>query len=124
MSGTLEITKSFTFEAAHNFPQMGEGHPYARLHGHSFQVEVTIAGTKDAAHGWVVDFDEVDKCLASLRDTLCHSYLNEIEGLANPSLENIAMWIADRLKFDFPGLARVTIRRPSCGEACTYALPN
>jgi 6-pyruvoyltetrahydropterin/6-carboxytetrahydropterin synthase len=102
---------------------MGAGHPYARLHGHSFQVDVTIAGGQDADHGWVVDFDDVDKALAALRDTLCHNYLNDIEGLENPSLENIALWIVGRLKDAFPGLARVTVRRPSCGEACTYTLP-
>lgn len=124
MTGTLEITKSFTFEAAHNFPQMGKDHPYARLHGHSFKVDVTIGGPRDAAHGWVVDFDEVTKALNDLRDTLCHNYLNDIEGLENPSLENIAIWIADKLSGAYPGLLRVTVMRPSCGEACTYSLPD
>jgi len=122
MTGNFEITKSFTFEAAHHFPQMGEGHPYARIHGHSFQVEVTIKGDRDADHGWVVDFDEVDRTLSGLRDTLCHNYLNEIDGLQNPSLENIAIWIAEKLKDNFPGLAYVTVKRPTCGEACTYSL--
>ncbi len=122
MSGTFEITKRFTFEAAHHFPQMGEGHRYARVHGHSFEVDVTIAGARDAEHGWVVDFDEVDRVLGGLRETLCHTYLNEIEGLENPSLENIAIWIAEKLKTDFPGLTRVAVKRPTCGEACTYTL--
>jgi len=122
MTGNLEITKRFTFEAAHHFPQKGDGHPYARVHGHSFEAEVTIAGPRDEAHGWVVDFDEVDKALGGLREVLCHTYLNEIEGLDNPSLENIAIWIADKVKTDFPGLVRVTVKRPSCGEACTFRL--
>ena len=107
MSGKFEITKRFGFEAAHNFPQMGEGHRYARLHGHSFEVDVTIGGTRDKEHGWVADFDDVDAAL---------------QGLENPSLENIAAWIAEKLLPQFPGLARVTVRRPSCGESCTYSL--
>lgn len=122
MTGSFEITKRFTFEAAHHFPQMGEGHRYARLHGHSFEVDVTIGGARDAEHGWVADFDDVDTSLQGLRDQLCHTYLNEIEGLDNPSLENIAAWIADKLLGSYPGLISVTVRRPSCGEACTYKL--
>lgn len=122
MTGQFEITKRFTFEAAHRFPQMGKGHRYARLHGHSFEVDVAIAGTRDAEHGWVVDFDDIDQALAGLRDILCHNYLNEIEGLENPSLENISVWIAEKLLDQFPGLTRVTVRRPSCGESCTYSV--
>lgn len=120
MTGRLEITKSFTFEAAHRFAQMPEGHPYRRMHGHSFEAEVTLSGEPDAEMGWVTDFAEVDRALDDVRAALDHRLLNEIEGLANPSLENLAMWIAERLRPALPGLTRVTVRRPSCGEACTF----
>lgn len=122
MSGRLEITKTFSFEAAHHFAQMPEGHPYRRLHGHSFVAEVTLAGAPDPEMGWVADFAEVDRILDDVRAELDHRFLNEIEGLANPSLEKIAMWIAARLRPALPALTRVTIRRPSCGEACTFTL--
>lgn len=122
MTGTFEITKRFTFEAAHRFTGMPEGHPYGRLHGHSFEVEVTVAGARNPDHGWVLDFDEMDQLLARLREELCHGYLNDIEGLDNPSLENIAFWIAERTQNDLPGLKSVTVRRPTCNEACTYKL--
>jgi len=122
MSGTLEITKSFSFEAAHHFPQMPEGHPYRRLHGHSFIAEVTLAGVPDPEMGWVIDFAKVDRALDEVRAALDHRFLNEIEGLANPSLENLAMWIAEHLRPALPALTQVTVRRPSCGEACTFTL--
>jgi 6-pyruvoyltetrahydropterin/6-carboxytetrahydropterin synthase len=122
MSGRLEITKSFTFEAAHHFAQMPEGHPYRRLHGHSFAVDVTLGGAPDPRMGWVADFAEVDRALDAVRTALDHRFLNEIEGLANPSLENLAMWIAARLRPALPALRQVTVRRPSCGEACTFTL--
>jgi len=120
MSGKLEITKSFTFEAAHHFRQMPEGHPYRRLHGHSFVAEITLSGPPDSEMGWVTDFAEVDRALDGVRNRLDHNLLNEIEGLENPSLENLAMWIARQLRPILPALTRVTVRRPSCGEACTF----
>lgn len=120
MSGTFEITKRFSFEAAHHFPQMPEGHPYRRLHGHSFEVEVTIEGKRNTEQGWVLDFEEMDKLLGQIKERLCHGYLNEIEGLENPSLENIAFWIADKAEAQLNGIKAVKVMRPSCGEACTY----
>lgn len=122
MTGRLEITKSFTFEAAHHFTQMPEGHPYRRLHGHSFVVEVTLGGVRDPEMGWVSDFADVDRALDGVRSALDHQLLNDIEGLENPSLENLSMWIAGRLRSALPSLTRVTVRRPSCGEACTFSI--
>ncbi|MFP4002719.1 MAG: 6-carboxytetrahydropterin synthase QueD [Alphaproteobacteria bacterium] len=122
MTGRLEITKTFSFEAAHHFRHMPEGHPYRRLHGHSFVAEVTLSGAPDPETGWVADFAEVDRALDEVRAVLDHHLLNEIEGLENPSLENLAMWIARQLRPALPALTRVTVRRPSCGEACTFTL--
>ncbi len=122
MTSKFEITKRFTFEAAHRFTHMPDGHPYGRLHGHSFEVEVCVEGTRDADHGWVLDFDEMDRVLGALREQLCHGYLNDIEGLDNPSLENISFWIAERAGKEFPGLKSVTVRRPTCNESCTFKL--
>ena len=120
MSGTLEITKRFTFEAAHYFEHMPQGHGYRRVHGHSYEVEITIAGAPDAGTGWIVDFEALAGAMGSVRETLDHNLLNDIEGLENPSLENLSVWIAGRLKAAFPGLLSVRVGRPSCGESCTF----
>ncbi len=118
----MEIVKSFTFDAAHFLPTMGEGHKYAKVHGHSFRVEVTLEGEPDAAKGWVVDFAQVTDALEGLRARLDHHLLNEIDGLEVPTLENLARWIADELKTAFPGLKFVRVERPSIGEACRLAV--
>jgi 6-pyruvoyltetrahydropterin/6-carboxytetrahydropterin synthase len=120
MTGHLEIVKEFTFEAAHYFTAAPEGHIYGRLHGHSFHVAVALGGSRDAEHGWVVDFGELARALTQVRDKLDHNLLNEIEGLDNPSLENIAIWLAEKIQPRFPQLKSVTVRRPSCFEAATY----
>lgn len=114
------ITKEFGFEAAHHFPHKPAGHENTRMHGHSFRVEVELAGEPDARSGCVVDFEDVTREIGSIRADLDHRLLNEIAGLSTPSLENLARWIAERLKAKLPQLAAVTVRRPSCGEACRY----
>ena len=100
------------------------GHRYRRLHGHSFQVELALTGTPNAEHGWIQDFEEVAAAIASMRETLDHTCLNEIPGLEQPSLENIAAWIWRRARDVLPALSRVAVRRDSCGEACTYEGPE
>ncbi|HYM02434.1 MAG TPA: 6-carboxytetrahydropterin synthase QueD [Stellaceae bacterium] len=117
---TVEIVKEFNFDAAHFLPTAPEGHPYRRLHGHSFRVEVALVGEPEPATGWLVDFGLIERRIAALRDRLDHNLLNEIEGLNVPTLENLAAWIHRELRTALPGLERVTIRRESSGESCTY----
>jgi len=113
---TLEISKDFTFDAAHHFTHKDASHPFSRLHGHSFAGTVTLSGRPDAQSGMVRDFWEVEAEIEKLRDQLDHRLLNEVEGLEHPSLEAIARWVFDRLDPVLPGLVSVEIRRPSCGE--------
>lgn len=116
----MEIRLEFTFDAAHFFADKPADHVYRRVHGHSFRVVVGIVGTPDPVTGFIVDFADLDAAVAALRQALDHSLLNEIEGLASPSLENLAIWIWRRLKPQFPGLSRVETHRDSRGQSCIY----
>lgn len=118
----MRIVKSIQFDAAHFLDGPDVPAPYARMHGHSFVLEAEIIGEPDADHGWVADFSEVAAALEALRGELDHHLLNEIEGLSRPTLENICVWAAKRLKKQLPGLARVSVSRPSNGERCVYDL--
>lgn len=122
MTEQLEIVKEHTFEAAHYFGDMPDGHIYKNVHGHSFHVAASLVGTRDPEHGWVVDFAEFHRVLSGACAELDHNLLNSVAGLENPSLENIAIWFARRLHPRFPQLKSVTVRRPSCGEAAIYHL--
>jgi 6-pyruvoyltetrahydropterin/6-carboxytetrahydropterin synthase len=82
-----EIYKEFHFEAAHRLPFVPAGHKCARLHGHSFQVRLSVRGDVDPATGWVLDFSDIKQHFAPLHDQLDHHYLNDIEGLENPTSE-------------------------------------
>jgi 6-pyruvoyltetrahydropterin/6-carboxytetrahydropterin synthase len=116
-----EITLTFSFDAAHHFEDAPAGHRYGRLHGHSFEATVTVAGPLDPIMGFVVDFDDLRAAANDLRGHLDHCLLNEIPGLEKPSLENIAVWIYRFMKQRFPGLKHIDVRRPSIGEACRYS---
>ncbi len=116
----MRIVKSMSFDAAHYLDHDPNARPYARLHGHSFTMEVVIEGEPEDETGWVVDFGEVDEALKQLHDALDHRLLNEVEGLERPTLENICQWAANKLKSRFSGLAQVRVSRPSNGETCIY----
>jgi 6-pyruvoyltetrahydropterin/6-carboxytetrahydropterin synthase len=115
----MEIWRDFTFEAAHRLPNLPEGHKCARLHGHSFRTRVFVEGPVDAKLGWVTDFADIKAAFKALERWLDHNYLNEIEGLANPTSENIAIWIWDRLKPQLPHLSKVIVRE-TCTSGCIY----
>jgi len=115
----MEIFREFTFEAAHRLPNVAEGHKCARLHGHSFQVTVHVSGPVDARLGWVVDFADVKEAWRPLFETLDHRYLNEIEGLENPTSEHIARWIWTRLAPRLRGLSAIAVRE-TCNAGCVY----
>ena len=116
----MEIRLEFAFDAAHYFSDKPPEHIYRRVHGHSFRVVVGVTGRPDPTTGFVVDFAALEAAVADLHKTLDHSLLNEIEGLAAPSLENIAVWVWGRLKTPFPGLSRIEVHRDSRGQSCIY----
>ena len=114
----MEIFREFTFEAAHRLPHVPDGHKCGRLHGHSYRVEIRVAGPVQETAGWVVDFADIKAAWAALDDQLDHRYLNEVDGLGNPTSENVARWIWDRLTTSLP-LSAVTVRE-TCTSGCTY----
>jgi 6-pyruvoyltetrahydropterin/6-carboxytetrahydropterin synthase len=116
-----EVFKEFSFDAAHELGVNADpGHPYSHIHGHSFTACVYLRGEPDPKTQWLVDLGELKKALDKLHVQLDHRYLNEIEGLKVPTLENLCLWVWQRLKPSFPSLHRVTIKRGTLGEGCSY----
>lgn len=115
----MELYKVFTIEAAHRLPELPDGHKCKRLHGHSFRIEVHISGEMDPDYGWVMDFADISKQIKPLFEQLDHNYLNDIPGLENPTSENLAIWIWERLKPDLPQLYSIVIAE-TCTSGCIY----
>jgi 6-pyruvoyltetrahydropterin/6-carboxytetrahydropterin synthase len=119
MSLPIEIYKEFTVEAAHRLPHVPAGHKCARLHGHSFRIEIRARGPIDPALGWVMDFADIKQAFAPVYDQLDHHYLNDIDGLENPTSERLAVWIWERLRPTLPALSAVIVRE-TCTSGCEY----
>ncbi|MFJ5531270.1 6-carboxytetrahydropterin synthase QueD [Streptomyces sp. NPDC093261] len=115
----MEIFRDFTFEAAHRLPRVPEGHKCARLHGHSYKVTVHVEAPVDREAGWVMDFGDIKQAFKPIDAQLDHYYLNDIEGLDNPTSENLARWIWDRMIAELPALSAITVRE-TCTSGCTY----
>jgi 6-pyruvoyltetrahydropterin/6-carboxytetrahydropterin synthase len=111
----MRITQAFRFEAAHRLPKVPPSHRCYRMHGHSYRVELTLQGSVDPATGLLLDFFDIESAFAPLLAELDHYCLNEIGGLENPTAENIAAWIWQRMKAPLPQLASVKVcETPDC----------
>jgi len=115
----MEIFRSFRFESAHRLPHLPPDHKCSRLHGHSYRVDVHVEGPLDPKLAWVVDFADIAAAFEPLLDALDHRYLNEVEGLENPTCEQVAVWIWDRLKPRLPQLSQVLVHE-TCTSGCAY----
>jgi 6-pyruvoyltetrahydropterin/6-carboxytetrahydropterin synthase len=115
----MEIFRVFQIEAAHFLPNVPEGHKCRRLHGHSFRIEVHVGGEVGAETGWVMDFADLKRAFQPLFDQLDHHCLNDIEGLKNPTSENLARWVWRRLQPALPGLTRIIVQE-TCTAGCVY----
>ena len=115
----VRLFRELRFEAAHRLPKVPAGHKCARLHGHSFKIELAVYGPVNPDTGWLIDFGELDRLWQPLHDQLDHNYLNEIEGLENPTSENLARWLWQRMKPVVPELERVIVHE-TCDARCEY----
>jgi 6-pyruvoyltetrahydropterin/6-carboxytetrahydropterin synthase len=105
----VELKKIFSFEAAHFLPRVPAGHKCARMHGHSYRVEIGLCGPVDPATGWLVDFALLDDAWLPLGKQLDHHMLNDVPGLENPTCENLCEFIWKAMVGKVPHLAAITI---------------
>lgn len=92
-----EVAVKSDFSAAHKL--RGYGGKCENLHGHNWKIEVVVASAGLDKIGLVIDFKELKEKLAAVLRLLDHKYLNELDYFkkANPTSENIAKFIYDKL---------------------------
>lgn len=115
----MELFKIFQIEAAHFLPNVPDGHKCKRIHGHSFRIEVHVTGEVDEHSGWIMDFADLKRAFEPVHAQLDHHFLNEIDGLDNPTSENLARWIWERLIPELPGLSKIVVQE-TCTSGCVY----
>jgi 6-pyruvoyltetrahydropterin/6-carboxytetrahydropterin synthase len=118
-SMNITLTKTFHFEAAHTLPNVPPDHQCARMHGHSYKVEVSVTGPVGAESGWVMDHAEISKVVKPLIARLDHRYLNDIPGLENPTFEQLAGWLWRELQPHLPQLSAIEIHETPTSR-CVY----
>lgn len=115
----MEIFKEFTVEAAHRLPNVPQGHKCGRLHGHSFHISVHVRGPVDPQMGWVIDFADIKQAFEPIEEKIDHNFLNDVEGLENPTSENLARWLWVSLLPALPGLSKIVVKE-TCTSGCVY----
>lgn len=115
----MEIYREFTFDAAHHLTNIPDSHRCRNLHGHTFRVVICLEGYVGADTGWVRDYGEIKEICKPIINTLDHSYLNQIEGLENPTSEHIAIWLWNRIKPGLPELSMIEVKETP-GTGCRY----
>ena len=115
----MDVFKVFQIEAAHRLPNLPEDHKCFRLHGHSFRIEIHVSGDVGEKSGWVMDFADIKRAFDPLFEQLDHRYLNEINGLENPTSENLARWIWHNLINNLPQMSKVVVCE-TCTAGCVY----
>jgi 6-pyruvoyltetrahydropterin/6-carboxytetrahydropterin synthase len=118
----VELTKEYRFEAAHSLPRVPSGHKCARVHGHSYKVEIAVSGPVDDGTGWLVDFQVIDDGWADLFARFDHRNLNDVPGLENSTCENIAVYVWKALRQTITQLSAVTVWETG-DSRCTYRGP-
>ncbi len=113
------LTKDFHFEAAQTLPRAPHGHKCRGMHGHSFKIEVSVEGEVDPDIGWIYDHAQISSAMKPLLERLDHAYLNEIDGLSNPTIENMAAWFWEKLKPHCPGLCEIVVHETPTAR-CSY----
>jgi 6-pyruvoyltetrahydropterin/6-carboxytetrahydropterin synthase len=116
---SVTLTKLFHFEAAHTLPNVPPDHQCARMHGHSYKVEVSVTGPVDPGSGWLMDHAEISHLVKPLIGELDHRYLNDIPGLENPTFEQLAVWLWRKLKPSLPALSEIAIHETPTSR-CLY----
>lgn len=78
-----------------------------------------MEGDVGDSSGWVMDYGDIAEAFKPLVERLDHNFLNAIEGLGNPTSENLARWIWERLKPSLPQLCKIVVQE-NCMSGCIY----
>jgi 6-pyruvoyltetrahydropterin/6-carboxytetrahydropterin synthase len=115
----VRLSKTFKFEAAHELPTFPPGHKCRRLHGHSFKFDVIVEGEVEESKGFLIDYGDIKAAAQPIVEQLDHYYLNDIEGLENPTAEVLSRWLWNKLKPVLPLLASIVVHE-TCTSSCEY----
>ena len=113
-----ELSQRFFFDAAHTLPREIEAEGSRRIHGHTYHAEVTLSGLPDPQTGMMLDLGYLRLEIERVRLLLDHHFLDEVDGIGAPTLENLCQFIYRQLQQRLPAVACVMVERQASGDRC------
>ena len=114
-----KISKEFTFEASHRLEGLDPKHPCSNLHGHSYTVIVELEANFLSELGFVVGYRNLAPVKEFINKYLDHQHLNDALAF-NPTAENIAKFLFNSFKKNFPQLVAITVKETPKTAATYY----
>lgn len=114
----FDLSQRFYFEAAHTLHRSYETEGSLRIHGHTYEAEVTVSGSPDPLTGMIVDLALLRKEIERVRSMLDHRFLDEVKDLGPATLENLTVFIRNQMEPTFPNLTSVLVERRVSGDRC------
>jgi 6-pyruvoyltetrahydropterin/6-carboxytetrahydropterin synthase len=114
----FDLSQRFYFEAAHTLHRSYEGEGSLRIHGHTYEAEVTVSGPQDPKTGMIVDLAQLLNEIERVRKMLDHRFLDDVVGLGPATLENLTVFIRNKMSTTFPNLSSVMVERRVTGDRC------
>jgi 6-pyruvoyltetrahydropterin/6-carboxytetrahydropterin synthase len=118
-----ELSQRFYFEAAHTLRRTVEAEGSLRIHGHTYEAEVTLSGRPDPHTGMLMDLGYLRSEIARVRGMLDHRFLDEVADLGPATLENLCAFVRGQLQATLPSLTSVMIERRASGDKCVLRWP-
>lgn len=122
---TLQISRTYTFDAAHHLPNTPDDHKCHQMHGHTWEVTIWVSGELGPATGWIMDYAVLDDLWReSVHDVLDHRCLNDV--IPNPTTEYLAQWIHLKVSNVLPegcDVSEISIREGASGR-CRLVVPS
>ena len=120
----MKLTQTFIFEAAHTlkkrYVDVSAKMKSENIHGHTYTASISVKGEPDK-DGIVKDFGHFKWAIDVVKLQLDHKFLDNVEGLGRPTMENLCLFIANCLK-SVEGLCEVTVERTASGDKCTLEI--
>lgn len=114
----FELSQRFYFEAAHTLNRTYEAVESRRIHGHTYEAEITVSGTPDPKSGMIIDIALLRMEIDRIRKMLDHQFLDDVADLGPATLEGLSSFILNNIEVALPNTVSVMVERKASGDRC------
>jgi 6-pyruvoyltetrahydropterin/6-carboxytetrahydropterin synthase len=115
-----ELTQRFYFEAAHTLNRSYDAVGSKKIHGHTYEAEITINGIPDPNTGMIIDIAKFRMEIDKIRQLLDHQFLDDVADLGPATLESLSCFIFKKIHKTLPNIVSVMVERKASGDRCVF----